>query len=124
MARLLIDANLAPALAEDLSRAGHDAVHVRDVGLLSADDQTIVRHALTDDRILVTFDLDFVHLLVTADSKQPSLVLLRLRTARRQVLTERLLTVLQREAEALARGAIVVVDEHSSRVRPLPVGSG
>ena len=39
--RLLIDNALSPALADLLRRAGHDAVHVRDVGLHHASDEEI-----------------------------------------------------------------------------------
>jgi predicted nuclease of predicted toxin-antitoxin system len=34
--RFLLDANLSPRLVEGLRRAGHDARHVDDIGLLKA----------------------------------------------------------------------------------------
>ena len=43
--RLLVDANLSPAVAAQLRDAGHDAVHVIDVGLATATDPKIVEHA-------------------------------------------------------------------------------
>jgi predicted nuclease of predicted toxin-antitoxin system len=39
--RFLVDENLSPQLARLLFVAGHDAVHVRDVGLTSADDEIV-----------------------------------------------------------------------------------
>ncbi|MHB1711261.1 MAG: DUF5615 family PIN-like protein [Acidimicrobiales bacterium] len=34
--KFLLDENLSPLLAEFLNVAGHDALHVRDIGLLTA----------------------------------------------------------------------------------------
>ena len=39
--RFLVDNSLSPHLAVALSRASHDALHVRDLGLAQADDETI-----------------------------------------------------------------------------------
>jgi predicted nuclease of predicted toxin-antitoxin system len=35
--KFLIDQNLSPLLAQALNEAGHDTVHVRDIGLASAE---------------------------------------------------------------------------------------
>lgn len=61
--RFLLDQNLAPALADGLSRAGHDAAHVRDRGLSRADDATVLELARTEERILISADTDFGTLL-------------------------------------------------------------
>ena len=39
--RLLLDANLSPRIAESLRAAGFDAVHVADLGLVTATDDEI-----------------------------------------------------------------------------------
>ena len=36
--KLLLDANLSPEVARLLKEAGHDAIHVADIGLLTATD--------------------------------------------------------------------------------------
>lgn len=41
--RLLLDANLSPALVQPLSRAGYDIAHVADIGLLAASDDVCQR---------------------------------------------------------------------------------
>lgn len=63
MSRLLLDANVSPALAEALRWRGHDAVHVRDLGLRHAPDAVIFRAAAATQRAIVTHDNDFLQLL-------------------------------------------------------------
>jgi hypothetical protein len=44
---------------EALRAANHDAVHLRDEGLIRLRDADIVAKALAENRIVLTFDLDF-----------------------------------------------------------------
>src|SRR5437773_11154696 len=57
--RLLLDMNLPPSVANWLRSEGHDALHVRDLGLSGAPDSEIFARAAADGRIVVSFDLDF-----------------------------------------------------------------
>lgn len=57
--KFLIDAQLPPTLASLLRAAGHEAEHVRDLGLQKSDDQTIWKHALDTQAIIITKDEDF-----------------------------------------------------------------
>jgi predicted nuclease of predicted toxin-antitoxin system len=75
--RFLVDANLSPRLAARLRAAGHDAIHVCDESLLTADDQTILARAASTSRAVISADADFAALLAVAGLREPSLVLLR-----------------------------------------------
>ena len=66
MSRLLLDANVSPALAEALRWRGHDAVHVNDLGLRHAPDAVIFTTAAATRRAVVTHDNDFLRLLAGA----------------------------------------------------------
>jgi predicted nuclease of predicted toxin-antitoxin system len=57
--RFLIDNNLSPKLADLLADAGHDASHVRDLGLGSANDEVVLDRARLENRILISADTDF-----------------------------------------------------------------
>ena len=63
MSRLLLDANVSPALAEALRWRGHDALHVSELGLRHAPDPVIFRAAGATQRAVVTHDNDFLRLL-------------------------------------------------------------
>ena len=72
--RFLIDNALSPALAALLQQAGHDAIHVRELGLQHADDEVIFERAAAEHRIVVSADADFGTLLacVPRDSRRSS----------------------------------------------------
>jgi len=49
--RFLIDNPLSPVLAEGLTAAGHDVVHVRTYGLAAAADPEVFARAKAEERI-------------------------------------------------------------------------
>ena len=57
--RLLLDQNLAPVLARRLADLYPGSAHVRDVGLATADDAAVWRHAAAHGFTIVTKDDDF-----------------------------------------------------------------
>lgn len=75
--RFLIDNALSPVVAEGLRQAGHDAIHVRDLGLAAADDVTIFEHADRDKWVIVSADTDFGTILAMRDVARPSVILFR-----------------------------------------------
>jgi predicted nuclease of predicted toxin-antitoxin system len=122
--RFLIDNALSPVIADELRLVGHEALHVRDIGLADAADSIIFDRAAAEDRILVSADTDFGTLLALRQSAKPSVVLFRLeggRTPRHQAAL--LLANLPVLADALQRGCVAVVEDRRIRVRALPFGS-
>ena len=59
--KFLVDALLPRTLAERLRAAGHDAVHTRDLPLRNrTPDSAVNRVSMTERRVVVTKDSDFV----------------------------------------------------------------
>ncbi len=121
--RFLLDENLSPKLVELLGRDGHDVVHVRDIGLVSASDEVVIAAASADDRILISADTDFGTLLARSHASRPSFVLIRRASGRRAVDQAALiidnLVAVKADLEV---GAIVVLGESTVRIRRLPIG--
>jgi predicted nuclease of predicted toxin-antitoxin system len=47
--RFLIDNALSPSMAEGLRKAGHEAIHVGELGMGTATDKEIMNYALTPE---------------------------------------------------------------------------
>jgi predicted nuclease of predicted toxin-antitoxin system len=57
--RFLADMGVAWRIVEWLRGEGHDAVHLRDEGLQRMPNGEIFAKAVSEKRIILTFDLDF-----------------------------------------------------------------
>jgi predicted nuclease of predicted toxin-antitoxin system len=121
--RFLLDMNLPPAMADWLRSEGHDAVHVREMGLADLPDRDVFARAVEDRRIVVTFDLDFSEIVGLGGATGSGVVLLRLRLVRQRYLRERLRAGIAETAKALEAGAIVVVEDARIRIRRMPPGN-
>jgi predicted nuclease of predicted toxin-antitoxin system len=120
--QLLIDANLSPRVAAKLCDAGHDAVHVADVGLLSASDEAILAHAVASHQVIISADTDFGELLAVSGATRPSVVLLRSADRLTPYQQAALLADnLPAVAAELDGGAVVSIARGRLRVRLLPV---
>lgn len=121
--RLLIDANLSPRVAVALGKAGLESVHVRDVGLLTATDRSILDHAAANALVIVSADSDFGELLAASrGATRPSVVLLR--SADRLTPDEQaalLAANLPVVADDLEAGAVVTIARGRMRIRSLPI---
>jgi predicted nuclease of predicted toxin-antitoxin system len=120
--RLLLDNNLSPSIVAGLRDAGHEARHVREIGLAAADDVTVLAEAGSTGAVLISSDTDFGTLLYESRSAHPSVVLFRQETSRRPDRQLRILVgnlpLLVPDLEA---GCIAVVMDSRIRVRRLPL---
>lgn len=120
--RFLIDNALSPFIGEELSRAGHDAVHVRNLGMQAASDQEIFDYAARDDRVIVSADTDFGTLLAARKETAPSVILFRHGSQHRPPDQAALLNAnLPQLVGALETGSIVVIEPERIRIRALPI---
>ena len=120
--KFLIDNALSPALAVGLREAGHDAIHVRELGLQAEADEPIFDLAAKEERVIVSADTDFGAILATRHQTRPSLILFRRTLGRRSAAQlELLVKNLQSIEGALVRGSVVVFEDSRIRIRELPI---
>jgi predicted nuclease of predicted toxin-antitoxin system len=120
--RFLIDQCLSPDLASDLTAAGHDVIHLRQLGLQRAKDPEVLHVARQQHRVLLSADTDFGTLLAQSAATDPSVIIFRRLTGRHPAQQAALLLVnLPEITEALDQGSIIVIEETRIRVRRLPV---
>ena len=69
----------------------------------------------------MTQDVDFSAIVALSNATRPSVVLLRLDTARIEVVNDLLGRALPIVAEDLAAGTLVTIEKHQVRIRKLPI---
>jgi predicted nuclease of predicted toxin-antitoxin system len=120
--RFKVDESLHVEVAGLLRGQGHDALTVFDQGLRGCDDHDIAETCRSENRVLLSLDLDFSNILMFPPENYPGLIVLRLRkkgrAAVRHVVT-RVMDHLNRDPLA---GRLWIVDEH--RIRIHRVGEG
>jgi len=119
--KFLIDNSLSPRLAVALCADGHDAIHIREIGLASASDDRIFELAAEQDRIIIAQDTDFGTILALRSEHRPSLVLFRTRLKSVETMLPLLKLNLPAVKEDLLNGAVVVFEDTRIRVRSLPI---
>lgn len=112
-------------VVEWLRQEGHDANHLREEGLQRLPNGEIFAKAVAEDRVILTFDLDFGEIAALSRGRKTGIVIFRLHNTRASHVIDRLSAVLPSSLEALERGCIVLVEESRHRVREFPfVGPG
>ena len=120
--RFLADAGVSPKTVDFVQQLGHEAVHVRTLGLQRAPDAELVDRARVDFSIVLTFDLDFGEVLALGVLDKPSVIIFRLEDERADSVNRRLSVILTERLADLESGALILVEDASYRVRRLPIG--
>lgn len=119
--RFLADAGISPRTVDFLRQLGHEAVHVRTLGMQRAADREVIDRARADSSVVLTFDLDFGEVLAAGVLDRPSVILFRLADERSDSVNQRLSTVLAERLGELESGALILVENTRYRVRKLPI---
>jgi len=119
--RLLADMGVSPLTVKALCDQGYNAIHLCEQGLERLEDNLIMVKAKNEDRIVLTFDLDFGELLAFSGDSLPSVIIFRLETASPDYVMSKLKPVLNQCQKDLEEGAIIIVKDNRYRVRNLPI---
>ena len=119
--KFLVDMNLSPRWCSILYAEGWESIHWSDVGKATASDREIMQRAIDDRRVVLTHDLDYGAMLAATRAVGPSVVQVRTQDVRPKTLAALLIPVLKIYEKELDAGALLVIDEATSRVRLLPL---
>lgn len=119
----LADMGVAMRIVHWLREEGHDTVHLSEENLHRLQNGRIFEKAFAEQRIILTFNLDFGEILALSADHQVSVILFRLHNTRTPHIIDRLKKVLEDAGQVLAQGAIVIVEETRHRIRRLPFGA-
>ena len=119
--RLLLDQGLPRSAAPLLRETGIDAVHVGELGMAAASDSSILQHAITEGRIVITLDADFHALLALSGALQPSVIRIRIEGLKAAECSALIRVLLAQCSTDLERGCVVTVQDQRIRIRRLPL---
>lgn len=113
--RFLIDESTGQAVAVHLRQHGYDAVAVSDV-MPRADDDSILRFAVTERRILITNDKDFGEMVYRRRQQHCDIILLRLADVAAAAKKRAALSAVEQYGAQLV-DAFCIATEKKSRLR-------
>lgn len=119
--KLLLDQGLPRSTASLLRAIGIDTVHTGEIGLATADDESIIQVARQQERVIVTLDSDFHALLALSGADKPSIVRIRIEGLRAEALATLLQALLEERSSELDKGALMTVQLKRVRIRFLPI---
>ncbi len=114
--RIKLDENLPTSAAVSLRGLGHDVDTVPEEGLKGFADPDVWAATQTESRFFITQDLDFSDLRAFRPGTHAGLLLLRLHSQPRRVITEQIELIFRTEDVATWAGCFVVVHQHKIRI--------
>ena len=115
--RIKLDENIPHRLVGLLSQFGHDVDTVDDEGLRDVDDASVFSAAQSENRFLITQDLDFSDIRRFQPGSHEGLLLVRLSMPGRQALMERIEALFSREDTSTWAGCFLVATDKKLRIR-------
>ena len=103
-----------------LNNAGHNAIHLSQQGLHRMDDHLIIEKAIEENRIILTADMDFAHILTFTTSNLVSVIQFRLFDLSPANLIEKLNIIFEKLPDQLNQASLIItVQEHKIRFKKL-----
>jgi predicted nuclease of predicted toxin-antitoxin system len=109
-------------VAQWLNSVGHDAIHISNEGHHTLDDHLIVEKAITENRIILTADMDFGQILAFTKSSLVSVIQFRLFDLSPTNIISKLNIVFNNfTTEMTADPVIITIQQNKIRIKKLPL---
>ena len=118
--RLLLDENVADSTAELCRDLGYDVSEVKREGLEGEDDESLLGLAVSQQRVVLSFDKDFGNLIRFPLAAHLGVIVIDLRDQRPARVNERLREVLPDLANVDLSQKLIIVRDGDIRVRTSP----
>jgi predicted nuclease of predicted toxin-antitoxin system len=112
-----LDENLPELASGRLKELGHDAHTVADENLSGANDDQVLHACISENRILVTLDMDFSDIRAYPPGSHDGIWVLRPRTQTFRAITALIEAGLKLSASERVQGQLWVIDENRVRIR-------
>jgi predicted nuclease of predicted toxin-antitoxin system len=121
--RVKLDENMPAAMTELRRQAGDDALTVAEEALGGTADPRILEVATAEDRVLITFDLDFADVRDFPIGSHAGIVVFRLHDQRWAVLQGPARNLVASGVLERIHGGLAIVDESRIRIRTSQPGA-
>ena len=115
--KILADPFFPEAVVQNLTEAGHDALHAGEIGASDLPVREFLRLAAFESRIVVTRNRSLARLVESDSGAWPSVIFFRQDSMETRHLTATLLNLLKLFDEDLTEGALVIVREGRTLLR-------
>ena len=107
---------------EYLAKAEYESVHWSSLGVINDSDTEIFAKARDGGYVIMTRDLDFSAIIFATQASKPSVVQIRAKAARPEIIGESVINALRHAEQSLREGALLTINPLRSRLRLLPLG--
>lgn len=115
--KIKLDENIPMALATYLRYEGYDVSTIPEENLSGATDSTVSYHATKEDRILVTFDMDFADIRNYPIGSHAGIIVFRINDQRWSLLKELVERLINSGTLERLHGSLAIVNEKQVRFR-------
>ena len=119
--RFLLDMGIASRIALWLKNQGHEAIHLNDENLFRLPDKAILEKAMSENRIILTADMDFGQLLALNKSQLASVIQFRVSDFTPDNIERKLELLFEKFADQLDGNFLITIEDYRIRYRRLPI---
>ena len=113
----LLDENISPKTVQFLKELGHAAIHVREVNLRGASDDTVFEYAKQHGFVLITIDRDFGNILDYPPGTHSGIIRLKFRYMPSKIVLSALKNFLEEVTPEDIYGNLTILEENRYRLR-------